>query len=144
MNALGSSPMPVWFRLVGVVAVLWNLVGVWSYLGHVGAVPPMQPMTPEQQALSATVPAWVVGSFAIAVFSALLASLAMLLGRALARWLFLLSLVCVIAQSGWVLLVSNARAVEGNAAFIMPVVITGIGALLYWASSVGVKRGWLR
>ena len=143
MNALGS-PMPVWFRILAVVAVLWNLIGVWSYLGHVGLVPPMQPMTPEQQTLSAMVPGWVVGSFAIAVFSALLASLAMLFGRALARPLFLLSLVCIVAQSGWVLLISDARRVEGNAAFIMPVMITGIGALLYWASNVGVKRGWLR
>ena len=142
MSALGSS-MPVWFRLVGVVAVLWNLIGVWQYLGHVGAVPPMQPMTAEQQTLAATVPAWVVGAFALAVFSALLASVLMLIGKALARPLFLLALVCIVAQSGWVLLVSNARAVEGNAAFIMPIVITGVGALLYWASSVGVKRGWL-
>ncbi|MGQ0659973.1 hypothetical protein [Sphingosinicella sp.] len=143
MNALGSST-PVWFRLVGIVAVLWNLIGVWTYLGHVGAVPPMQPMTPEQQALSATVPAWVVGAFAIAVFSALLASVLMVMSRALARPLFLLSLVCVVAQMGWTLFVSNARAVEGNAAFVMPLVVTGIGALLYWASNVGVKRGWLR
>lgn len=143
MNALGS-PMPVWFRIVGIIAVLWNLIGVWSYLGHVGVVPPMQPMTPEQQAMAATVPAWVVGSFAIAVFSALLASLLMVLGKAWARPLFLLSLVCIVAQSVWVLLISDARRVEGNMAYVMPVMITGIGALLYWASNTGVKRGWLR
>ena len=142
MNALGS-PMPVWFRVVGIVAVLWNLIGVWQYLGHVGAVPPIQPMTPEQQALSATVPAWVIGAFAIAVFSALLASLLMVMGKALARTLFLLSLVAIVVQMSWILFVSNARAVEGNMAFVMPLIVTGIAALFYWASSTGVKRGWL-
>lgn len=143
MNALGS-PLPVWFRLLGIIAVLWNLMGVWSYLGHVGAVPPMQPMTPEQQVLSATVPAWVVGAFAISVFSALAASLLILFGRALARPVFLLSLVCIVAQSAWVVLVSDARRVEGNVAFVMPILITGIGLLFFWLSNVGVKRGWLR
>lgn len=143
MNALGS-PTPVWFRVVGIIAVLWNLLGVYQYLGHVGLVPPPQPMTPEQQALSATVPAWVVGAFAIAVFSALLASLAMVMSRALARPLFLLSLVAIVAQSVWVLFMSDARRVEGNMALVMPIILTGVGLLFYWASSTGVKRGWLR
>jgi len=142
MNVIASTP-PVWFRLVAIVAVLWNLMGVWTYLGHVGAVPPMQPMTAEQQALAATVPSWVVGAFAIAVFSALLASLLMLLSKALARSLFLLSLVCIVAQMGWTVFVSDARAVEGNAALVMPLVVTGIAVLFYWAASKGVQRGWL-
>lgn len=142
MNVI-SSATPVWFRLLAIVAVLWNLIGVWTYLGHVGAVPPMQPMTAEQQALAATVPAWVVGAFAIAVFSGLLASLLMLLSKALARSLFLLSLVCIIAQMAWTLLISNARAVEGNAALVMPLVVTGIAVLLFWAANKGVQRGWL-
>lgn len=142
MNALGS-PTPVWFRVVAIIAVLWNAMGVWQYLGHVGVVAPMQPMTPEQATLAATVPAWVIGAFAAAVFSALLASLLMLIGKALARPLFLLSLVCIVAQMGWTLFVSNARAVEGNMALIMPLVVTGLAALFYWASSTGVKRGWL-
>lgn len=143
MNALESST-PVWFRLVSIIAVFWESIGVWSYLGHVRAVPPMQPMTPAQEALAATIPVWVTAAFAVAVFAGLVASLAMLLSRAQARPLFLLSLVCIVAQSAWVLLISNARAVEGNVALVMPMVITGIGLLFYWLSSTGVKRGWLR
>lgn len=143
MNALGSQ-MPVWFRLVAIVAVLWNLIGVWSYLGHVGIVPPMQEMTAEQQALSATVPAWVVGAFAIAVFSGLIGSLGLLLSRAWARLVLVVSLVCIVAQMGWVLLVSEAPAVEGGQAYVMPILISGIALLLVWAANTGVKRGWLR
>lgn len=142
MNVIGSRA-PIWFRMVAVLAVLWNLIGVWSYLGHVGAVPPMQPPTPEQQALAATVPAWVTGAFAIAVFSALVASLLMLLSKAWARPLFLLSLVCIVVQMGWVLFVSNAPQMEGTAAYVMPLVVTGIAALLYWVANMGVRRGWL-
>jgi hypothetical protein len=143
MNAL-ETPTPVWFRLVSIVAVLWELMGVWSYLGHVRAVSPMQPMTAAQEALAATIPVWVTGAFAGAVFVGLVASLAMLLGRALARPLFLLSLVCIVVQSAWVVLISNARAVEGNVALVMPLVITGIGLIFYSLSSTGVRRGWLR
>ncbi|MGE3397259.1 MAG: hypothetical protein AB7H79_10210 [Sphingomonas sp.] len=144
MNGRIGGAMPLWFRGLALVAVLWNAIGVWTYLGHVGAVPPMQPMTAEQEALAATVPVWVTAAFATAVFSGFIASLLMLLSRALARPLFALSLVCIIVQMAWVLLVSDARRVEGNAAFVMPLIVTGIALLLLWASNAGVKRGWLR
>jgi len=142
MNVMATKP-PVWFRAVAVLAVLWNLIGVWSYLGHVGAVPPMQEMTAEQQALSATVPVWVVGAFAVAVFSGLIGSLGLLLSKAWARLVLVVSLVCIVAQMGWVLLVSEAPAVEGNQAYFMPILITGIALLLVWVANIGVKRGWL-
>ncbi|MGQ0589268.1 MAG: hypothetical protein ACT4N8_07030 [Sphingosinicella sp.] len=142
MNVITTKP-PVWFRAVAVLAVLWNLIGVWSYLGHVGTVPPMQEMTPEQQVLMATIPTWVTGAFALAVFTGLIGSLGLLLSKAWARLVLIVSLVCIVVQMGWVLFVSEARAVEGSQAFVMPILITAIALLLVWAASTGVKRGWL-
>lgn len=142
MNGITTKP-PVWFRAVAVLAVLWNLIGVWSYLGHVGTVPPMQEMTPEQQVLMATIPTWVTGAFALAVFTGLIGGLGLLLSKAWARLVLIVSLVCIVVQMGWVLFVSEARAVEGSQAFVMPILITAIALLLVWAANTGVKRGWL-
>ena len=143
MNNVFGARAPGWFRVVAVLAILWNLFGVYIYLEHVGAVPPMQQMTAEQAALAASVPAWVTGAFAIAVFSALLGSLGLLLLKAWARPLLILSLICVLVQMGWVLLVSNARAIHGNEAFVMPAIVTAVILLLVWLADKGVKRGWL-
>jgi len=141
-DVIGAKP-PIWFRIVAVLAVLWNLMGVWSYLAHVGAIPPMKPMTAGQEALAATVPSWVVGAFAVAVFSAVLASLGWLMLKSWSRMLFALSLLCIIAQMAWIVFISDARAIEGNMALLMPVLVTAIGLLNLWLTSLGVRKGWL-
>ena len=73
----------------------------------------------------------------------MIGSLGLLLSRAWARLVLIVSLVCIVAQMGWVLLVSDAPAVEGGQAYVMPILITGIALLLVWAANTGVKRGWL-
>lgn len=143
MNNVIGARAPGWFRIVAVLALLWNLFGVYVYLEHVGAVPPMKVMTPEDVALAATVPAWVTGAFAIAVFSGLIGSIGLVLSKSWARSLLILSLLGVLVQMGWILFVSNARAVHGNEAFIMPAIVTAIALLMVWLADKGVKRGWL-
>jgi hypothetical protein len=143
MNATAVAATPLWFRIVAILAVLWNLVGVWSYLAHVKMAPPMQEMTAELEALEATVPVWVTAAFAIAVFAALIGSVGLLLGRAWARALLLLSLLCILVQMGWVVLMSEATAVQGSQALIMPAFITVVALLLVWVANVGLRRGWL-
>jgi hypothetical protein len=143
MNNMFGARAPGWFRVVAVLALLWSLFGVYIYLEHVGMVPPMKQMTPEEAALAASVPAWVKGAFALAVFGSLLGCIGLLLGKAWARALLILALVAVLVQMGWILIVSDARAIHGNEAFIMPVTVTVIALLLVWLADKGVKRGWL-
>lgn len=143
MNNVIGARAPGWFRIVAVLALLWSLFGVYIYLEHVGMVPPMKAMTPEEAALAASVPAWVFGTFAIAVFGTLLGCIGLVLSKAWARALLILALVAVLVQMGWILFVSDARTIHGNEAFVMPVIVTVIGLLLVWLADRGVKRGWL-
>ena len=143
MDNVAGASAPSWFRIVAWLAVLWNLFGVWSYLAHVHVVPPMQEMTAEQVALEAGVPVWVTAAFALAVFSALAGSVGLVLGRAWAQSLLLLSLLCILVQMGWMVFVSEALAVHGNQALILPACIILVALLLVWAANTGVKRGWL-
>ena len=143
MSNMFGARAPGWFRVVAVLAILWNLFGVYIYLEHVGVVPPMKAMSAEELALAASVPAWVIGAFAIAVFGTLLGCIGLVLAKAWARALLILALVAVLVQMGWVLFVSDARAIHGNEAFVMPAIVTVIGLLLVWLADKGVKRGWL-
>lgn len=143
MNNVIGARAPGWFRVVAVLALLWSLFGVYIYLEHVGMVPPMKQMTPEEVALAASVPAWVKGAFAIAVFGSLLGCIGLLLAKAWARALLILALLCVLVQMGWILFVSDARTIHGNEAFIMPVTVTLVALLLAWLANKGVKNGWL-
>src|SRR6056297_3046586 len=79
---------PGLYWTVAWVALVWNLIGVATYLGHVmseaGAAPP--------------VPAWVTGAYALAVFGGTFGAVGLLLRRAWAVPLFAVSLVAVF---GW-------------------------------------------
>ncbi len=142
-NVIGAKA-PGWFRLLSLLGLLWNAFGVYMYLKKVGMMgDPLAGLDPAHVALAQSVPAWVTGAFAIAVFAGLLGSLCMVAGKRLASALLLLSLVAVIVQCGWIILASNARAVEGAMALIMPGVITLVAILLVWLAGKGAARGWL-
>ena len=142
-NVIGAQ-VPAWFRALSVLGLLWNGFGVYMYLDKVGMFrDPLAGLSPAHVELARSVPAWVTGAFAIAVFAGFFGSLLMVAGKRLAAPLLLLSLLAVIVQSIWVILVSNARAVEGGMAVVMPLLITGVAALLVWLAAKGNAKGWL-
>ena len=73
----------------------------------------------------------------------LLGTLLLVMLKRLAKPLLILSLLGVLVQCGWIVGMSNARAVEGNMAFVMPGVVTLVALFLVWLAMVGDRRGWL-
>lgn len=67
-----------WVRIIGVLALLWNAVGVFSYLAHVGILGEGGPPPG-----GAVMPPAVTAAFAIGVFAGVAGSLGLAL---LARW----------------------------------------------------------
>src|SRR5207253_11385457 len=123
-DVLGAR-VPGWFRLLAVLGLIWNCLGVYSYLRSVGMLgDQLAGLGAGHLAVARSIPAWVTGTFAVAVFAGLLGTLLLVAGKRLASPVLLLSLIAVIVQSGWVILASNARAVEGALALIVPGVIT--------------------
>ena len=138
MGKVIGAKVPVWFREVAVLGLLWNGYGVYMYLQSVGMIRNAAQVAPAQ-----AVPAWVTGTFAVAVFAGLLGSLLMVAGKRLACPLLVLSLVAVIVQTVWIVFISNARAVEGMKALIMPGAITLVALLLVLVAARGAEKGWL-
>lgn len=141
-DVIGGQP-PAWFRIVALLAVLWNCLGVWGYLAMVDVAPDMMEMTAEETALVASMPIWATAGYALAVFGGLLGSLGLLLGKAWARLLLILSLLGMVVQFGWWLLMSGAMEQMGASSAAMPAVVVLIGVLLLWLANMGGKRGWL-
>lgn len=144
MNDTLASRPPVWFRVVAVLALLWNLFGVWQYLSSVGVVPLMRELTADEAAIMASAPAWYTGAFAIAVFAGLLGALGLVLARRWARPLLIVSLVAMIVQFAWWAFLSGAAELMGPSVYVAPVVVVLVALLLVWLANVGLKRGWLR
>jgi hypothetical protein len=131
-DVVGAQP-PGWLRIVAVLALLWNLIGVYFYLTRVGVVGAAGP-TPEM----AGGQMWFTAAFAISVFGGTIGCLGLLLLKSWARSLLVLSLLAVLAQDYAVL-----SAGVGGKELAMPALVTAIAVVLAWLSHTGVKRGWL-
>jgi hypothetical protein len=142
MEDVARPAVPAWFWIVAVLALLWEAMGCFSYLGEAGMVAAaMMKHTPEQEAVWGTMPVWAWCAFAIAVWVGLAGALLLLLRMRLARVAFMVSLLAVIVQFGWAYLMGGAMRMGPP---IMPIVIILIGVALVWFSDMAAKRGWLR
>lgn len=132
------------FWIISVVALLWNLIGVSSYIMNVTMSEAALAALPEaEQALYTNVPTLVTSAFAIAVFGGLLGCVLLLMRKSLAYPVFILSLVAIAIQAGYNLFMSSALEVLGPTAAILPLLIVTIGAYLVWFSSNAKKKGVL-
>lgn len=144
MNDVIGARAPAWFRLLAVLGLVWNAFGVYMYLTSVGMFgDPLAGLDPAHRALAQGVPGWVTGAFAVAVFAGLLGALLLVMLKCFAKALLILSVLAVLVQSVWIVAISDARAVEGNMAFMMPAVITLVGLFLVWLAGFGDRKGWL-
>lgn len=144
MNDVIGARAPAWFRLLAVLGLAWNAFGVYIYLTKVGTFgDPLASLDPPHRELALSAPNWVTGAFAIAVFAGLIGTLLLVMLKRLAKPLLVLSLLAVLVQCAWIVGMSNARAVEGNMAFVMPGLVTAVAILLVWLAMAGDRRGWL-
>ncbi len=131
-DVVGTQP-PAWVRIVGLLGLLWNLIGVYFYLGRVGLVG-----DGAAQAAMGGGENWVTAAFAVSVFGGALGCVGLLMLKSWSRLLLILSLLAVLAQDYAVF-----SAGAGGNALVMPALVTAIALLLAWVSHAGVKRGWL-
>src|SRR5690606_2108284 len=104
-----SVKPPTWFWVVSIIALLWNLMGVFNYLNQaLNKQAILESLDEAQRAVFEGIPAWATAAFAIAVFSGALGSIGLLVRKKWARPLFILSLVTAVAQFVHWLFINNA------------------------------------
>ena len=132
------------FRIIGGAALIWNLLGIMTYLMQVTMSPETLATMPEaERALYTDIPAWATSAYAIAVFGGTLASIGLLLRKSWAVPLFLVSLLAIVVQMSHALFMTDAIALFGASVAAMPVLLIVIAALLLWYSMSAKQRGWL-
>lgn len=142
MTANSNKPT-VLFWIIGVFALLWNLMGVFQYLSQAYITDEIKATLPPEDILYMdNVPSWVIGAYAIAVFSATFACIAFLMKKKWATNLFILSLFAVLAQVIYNLFIQDYIAVEGSKV-LMPIIILAIALFLVFFSKNADKKGYL-
>ena len=138
MTDSSTNKPPIWFWIVSVIALIWNGMGVYHYLIQAYNTESYQAMyTPEQLEIAANMPSWVTAVFAIAVFAGTLGAIGLLLRKSWAVKLWLLSLLAVIVQIGYLLINSYASSIG------MTIMILAFALVFVWFSRMSETKGWL-
>ena len=134
-----------WFYPVVVLALLWNLMGLFAFWTDI-TMPPEQiaAMPAAMQEAYQSRPLWSVLATAAAVLGGTLGTVLLLLRLPLATPLLLVSLLGVVLQDISFALDPAARALIDQTVIILQSLVLLIAvALLYLARTAG-QRGWLK
>lgn len=135
----------VWFTVIAALLVLWGLAGCASFYVHVAYGPDIDPAATDwDRAYFAALPVWLTLDYAIAVGAGLLGSIALLLRSRFARPLYIVSLIAVVIQFGYIFLATDLAAHKGAVtAYSFPALIFAIAIFQVWFAGYAQRRGWL-
>lgn len=133
------------FWIIGVIAVIWNLMGVSVYLMQAYLTDSYtEAYTPEQLEIITNAPSWAVGAFAIAVFAGFIGSVLILLRKRLANIVLSISFVGIMVQFIYNFFIANSMEVFGPAATVQPIITIVFGLFLVIYTKNKIKEGILK
>ena len=139
-----SIKLPIWFWVVSVLALLWNLFGLFNfYISTFDQATILETLNQEQRELFEAMPLWATICFGIATISGTLACIGLLMRKKWAKQLFIISFITMVAQFVNWLFIQNAPEIFPNS-YTMPTAVVLVGILLILFANMGIKKGWLK
>ena len=134
------------YWIIAAVLLTWNVIGLMFYYQQSTLTPEIMAnagLTVEQIAHITNTPAWGHSGYAIAVNAGVLAAILLLLRKAWAVPLFVLSLVGALVQDLDAFVLRDAMEAWGPTAIYLPLTVIVICAFEIWYALRAKNRGWL-
>ena len=133
------------FWVIGIIALLWNAMGVDAYIQQAYNTERHQAMYPDPKQLEIVnnLPSWLTAVFAIAVFAGLLGCILMLFKKKMANLFFKLSLFAVIIQTIYNLFINEGKEIYGAFEYSMLISIPIAAIFLMLYAKKSTEKGWL-
>ncbi len=140
-----SIKVPGWFWGVSILFLLWNIMGVLSFVGHAFiSEETLAAMTESERQLFDSYPIWIYVAFALAVLGGFIGCVGLLLRKKWSKMTFTISLIAIIIQMGYNTFFTKTIEVYGmTQALTMPILIVVFGIFLLWFSNFCIKKGWI-
>ncbi|NQZ09831.1 MAG: hypothetical protein HRT35_21990 [Algicola sp.] len=136
--------MPSWVNTVAALAIVWNLLGVVAFGGGLFITPEMLAELPQaEQDLHNATPGWAIGAFAVAVFGGLLGCITLLIKKAVALPILIISGVGILVQMFHAFFIVNSFAVFGPGGTIMPIMVIVIAIALIGLATKAKTQAWI-
>ena len=122
------------FHVICSVTLIWNLIGIFNYLGFVYmSDEAFTSLSEEMQLFLNTRPAWVTGSFALAVFSGTIGNIGLLLRKKWANFILIISLISVVAQTIYNFIIQQIVEIPSSEIVVMILVNFVAVFLVYYS-----------
>ncbi|MFT7686690.1 MAG: accessory gene regulator protein AgrB [Candidatus Azotimanducaceae bacterium] len=139
-----TPDLPKWFWIVCGLALLWNLLGLGAFLAQIMMSADALAQLPQaEQDIYSSTPAWANIAFGCAVVGGVLGCLALLLKRAIAFPILIISLLGVVVQMSHAFLLSEAFEVYGPGSVVMPILVLLMAIALVWFSNNARSKSWI-
>ena len=144
MPDTGPDRPPLWFKIAAVAAVLWGLAGVYACYSQLSMNAAQLAALPAAQGDAFTaMPLLVKGAYVVAVVGGLIGGMLLLVRKAPAGAAFIVSLIGIVVQFGWIFGPYQGLAKLGPSAMAFPAFVTALSVAEVWLSSPALKRGWI-
>ncbi len=130
-----KSKAPVWFWIIAILALLWNMMGVGAFIAEVMSTPESMAelYTADQLAFIKTYPSWTKIFYGIATLGGFVACVGLLMRKRWALGMFVISFLGVIVQQVHAILFTDAIDVFGpGQALYFPIAIIVISIFMIW------------
>jgi len=138
------TPVHLW--IIGILSLLWNLMGAFDYLATQLKLESYMAnfnFTPEQLEYFYNIPSWAVAGWAIAVWFALVGSIGLLMRKCWSVWVFGVSIAGMLVSTIHSYLLSNGLEMMGTGGLIFSVVIWAIAIGLFLYARAMCNKGVL-
>ncbi|NNE57248.1 MAG: hypothetical protein HKN36_03985 [Hellea sp.] len=140
-----QKTIPTLFWAVAGLFLLWNAFGCYMYVMEMTMSDEAyaEGFGEAMLALRPTIPTWVTGTFAIAVWVGLLGAIMFLMRKKVAFPLFVLSLLSAIVSFSYVFMNSEVQEASKMPFWVMPVIVIGMGIVEVIVSKRKIAKGIL-
>ena len=134
-DELNGKP-PVSYYIVAGLFLAWNSIGLMFYYMQVTMTPEVMAanFTPEQVNFMTSEPVWATAAYATAVTAGVVAALLLLLRKALAKPLFIVSFVAVLLQDLNAFVLTDGIGVWGTSGLYLPAFVIIMCVIEIWYS----------
>ena len=140
-----KTKIPMWFWVVSILFLLWNIMGVFSFLAHTFiSNEALAELPSNERELYGEYPLWTTIVFAIAVIAGMIGAIGLVLKKKWSKMAFVISLLAIIPQMIHNVFFTKSIEVYGTVeAVTMPALVVIFGLFLVWFSMLAIKKHWL-
>ncbi len=141
---MSNISIPTWFKVISIIALLWNLMGLTAFAYDLQMTPDqMGDLHPAMKDAYLNSPTWNWIAYGIAVICGVLGSVMLILKKKSAVLLYGLSLIGILIQNFYGFVLTMMYQEMGGGAFVMPFLVIVIGIYLYMLSRRAARSGWI-